>query len=180
MNGANRGDPNPASPAEDASSVDLLRPLLDAPTGSRPMPAPNGIVVGDLIGMASETRAPLVSYPGQPGSAAMAARSVVDLDAGHIGRQVVLMFEGGEPTRPIVMGVLRHRNDASPVPQEGQFELDVDGARLVVSAREQLVLRCGEASITLTRPGKVLIQGTYVSSRSTGVSRILAASVQIN
>jgi hypothetical protein len=51
---------------------------------------------------------------------------------------------------------------------------------MIVSARKQLVFRCGRASITLTEDGKVLIQGTYLSSRSSGVHRIKGGSVQIN
>jgi hypothetical protein len=58
--------------------------------------------------------------------------------------------------------------------------VDADGERLLLSARNQLVLKCGKASITLTREGKVLIQGSYVSSRSTGVIRIKGGSVQLN
>jgi hypothetical protein len=42
------------------------------------------------------------------------------------------------------------------------------------------VLQCGKASITLTKAGKVLIQGSYVSSRSTGVNRVKGGSVQLN
>jgi hypothetical protein len=51
---------------------------------------------------------------------------------------------------------------------------------MIVSAKEQLVLRCGKASITLTKAGKVLIRGEYVQSRSSGVNRIRGGSVQIN
>ena len=47
-------------------------------------------------------------------------------------------------------------------------------------AKKQLVLRCGQASITLTEAGKVLIQGSYVSSRSSGINRVKGGSVQIN
>ena len=61
-----------------------------------------------------------------------------------------------------------------------EVEVDADGERLMVSAKEQLVLRCGKASITLTKEGKVLIQGAYVSSRSSGVNRIKGGSVQLN
>jgi hypothetical protein len=42
------------------------------------------------------------------------------------------------------------------------------------------VLRCGKASITLTKAGKVLVQGTYVSHRSSGVIRIKGGAVQLN
>ena len=61
-----------------------------------------------------------------------------------------------------------------------QGTVEADGERLIVSAKEQLVLRCGRSSITLTKAGKVLIQGTYVSNRSSGVVRIKGGSVQLN
>jgi hypothetical protein len=64
--------------------------------------------------------------------------------------------------------------------QPGRIEVDADGERLIVTAREQLVLRCGDARITLTKAGKVLIEGKFVSSRSSGVNRIKGGSVQIN
>jgi hypothetical protein len=51
---------------------------------------------------------------------------------------------------------------------------------MIVGAKEQLVLRCGKASITLTKAGKVLIQGAYVSNRSSGVLRLKGGSVNIN
>jgi hypothetical protein len=41
-------------------------------------------------------------------------------------------------------------------------------------------LRCGKSSITLTRAGKVLIEGEYISSRSSGVNRIKGGSIQLN
>lgn len=138
------------------------------------------VATGELVALADEGRTPLVVFPGQPGTAAMRARSVVDLHGAHIGRQVLLAFEASDPTRPIVMGVLRGGEAAPLSVLPPQVDVDVDGHRLVVSAKEQLVLRCGKASITLTKAGKVLIQGSYVSSRSSGVNRIAGGSVQLN
>jgi hypothetical protein len=143
----------------------------------------HGVVTGALIGFKDEGQTPLVLYPGQPGPAAVAAAAVLDLHAAHIGRQVVLMFENGDPRRPVVMGLLRTGRAAQawPLPDRpGSVAVDVDGERLVVTAKEQLVLRCGKASITLTKAGKVLIQGAYVSNRSSGVMRVKGGSVQIN
>ena len=56
----------------------------------------------------------------------------------------------------------------------------LDGEQLVLTAQNEIVLRCGKASLTLTRAGKVLIRGTYLLSRSSGVNRIKGGSVQIN
>ncbi|MFN2563838.1 MAG: hypothetical protein ABR499_02345 [Gemmatimonadaceae bacterium] len=52
--------------------------------------------------------------------------------------------------------------------------------QLVVSAAQQITLRCGESSITLTAAGKIIIRGKYIVSRSSGVQRIKGGSVQIN
>lgn len=140
----------------------------------------DGALIGELIAITDHGRVPLVLYCRQPGTAALAARSTVDLHRAHIGKPVVLMFEEGDPCKPIVIGVVRQGGDVPLDAQPGQVELDADGSRLVVSAKDQLVLRCGKASITLTSAGKVLIEGTYVLSRSSGVNRVKGGSVQLN
>ena len=162
-----------------AEAADALAPLLARPAAAHANPLP-GVVIGELVALADDGRSPIVLYPDQPGTAALRARSVVDLHGPHIGQPVVLMFEAGDPTRPIVMGVLRQRDGWPTAETPNQVQVDADGERLIVSAAEQLVLRCGKASITLTKAGKVLIQGTYLSSRSTGVNRIKGGSVQLN
>ena len=153
-------------------------------TGPAALRAPHaridGALVGTLVAFKDDGTVPLVTFAGQPGSAALVARATLDLHGAHIGRDVVLLFEDGDACRPIVIGCL-HDARAEVLPEQpGQVEVDVDGQRLVVTAREQLVLRCGKASITLTRAGKVLVHGTYVSNRSSGVLRLKGGSVQIN
>lgn len=163
--GATVGDPLTARvSSEPAASVDVSG-----------LPA---VVVGELVGFRGAQ--PLVVYPGRPSASAVVARTTVDLHAGHVGRAVVLAFEGGHPARPIVTGWLRDDRSSAEVEAAGALEVDVDGERMTVVAKSQLVLRCGQASITLTSAGKVLIEGRYVSSRSAGVNRIKGGSVQIN
>ena len=170
----------PAEPTGDGAN--LLRPLIEAalPAASEKPALISGVVIGELIAIAEAGRTPLIVYPGQPGTVALGARSVVDLHGAHVGKSVVLMFEAGDPSRPVIMGVLREGEGWPLDDRPGQVEVDVDGERMIVSAREQLVLRCGKASVTLTRAGKVLIDGTYVSSRSSGVNRVKGGSVQLN
>jgi Domain of unknown function (DUF6484) len=140
----------------------------------------DGVITGVLIGFKNEGRTPLIIYPGQAGSAALTAGSILDLHGPHIGKKVLLQFERGDPNRPIILGLLRE-GEGWPLPDPpGQVQVEADGARLIVSAKEQLVLKCGKASITLTKAGKVLIQGAYVSNRSSGVMRIKGGSVQLN
>jgi hypothetical protein len=108
------------------------------------------------------------------------ARSTIDLHAEHIGRGAVLAFVDGDPSRPIVLGCLHGTGHDLGAAAPEHVAVEADGERLLVTARERLVLRCGDASITLTRDGKVIVQGTYVSNQSSGVVRIKGGSVQIN
>ena len=170
-----------ARAVEEKSGGELLRLLKEAGSVKAPQTAQQvGVVIGQLIGMTNEGRTPLVLYPGQPGTAALFARTVVDLHDPHIGRQVVMMFEAGDPAKPIVLGVLREGEGWPLDEKPNQVEVDADGERMLVTAKEQIVLRCGKASITLTRAGKVLIKGSYLLSRSAGVNRIKGGSVQLN
>ena len=103
------------------------------------------------------------------------APTAVALRRHDIGREAVLMFENGRGDRPIVVGLLQ---PAGPQPDPPAATLD--GQRLELTAEREIVLRCGEASITLTRAGKVLIRGAYVLSRSSGQNDIKGATVHIN
>lgn len=138
----------------------------------------HGVVIGELVAISQENRCPLVMVPGH--AAAWPARTVVDLHGAHIGKAVTLMFDNGDPGRPIVMGVLRQDETWSRENIPGQIEVDADGARMMIQAREQLVLRCGNASITMTKAGKIIIEGSYVVTQSKGLNRIRGGSVQIN
>lgn len=170
-----------ASETEDPAAS-LLQPLLaGVPAAAAGFPpAADGIRIGELIATGDDGRTPLVTFPGQPGTAALRARSTVDLHGPHIGKLVVLAFDAGDPAKPIVIGVLREGDGWPLAEKPAQVEVDTDGERLIVSAKEQLVLRCGKASITLTKAGKVLIRGSYIMSRSSGANRIKGGSVQLN
>jgi hypothetical protein len=69
---------------------------------------------------------------------------------------------------------------AAPLESSPLQTINVDGKRVVIEGQEEIVLSCGESSITLTKAGKILIRGKYLVSRSSGVNRILGGSVQIN
>nr|BFD42001.1 DUF6484 domain-containing protein [Pseudomonas sp. FFPRI_1] len=133
----------------------------------------DSVIIGTLLEL-PDASAPRVTYPGCPSSDGVIARCTALLSTADIGSQVALMFEGGDPLRPLVIGRLL---GALPAPVAS---VRLDEQCLELSAEREIVLRCGKASITLTRAGKVIIQGAYLSSRSSGVNRIKGGSVQIN
>jgi hypothetical protein len=133
------------------------------------------VLVGRLAVLA-ESGGPLVDFPGNSSTKPVAALSILALDKSTVGREVVLMFEEGDPRRPVVMGLVEDRGAKRRPP----VELLLDKKSFVFTAEHEIVLRCGKASITLTRAGKVLIRGAYILNRSSGVNRIKGGSVQIN
>jgi len=101
---------------------------------------------------------------------------------------VVLVFEGGDRTRPLIIGFIEPL-EAEP-PRAGEqisdasgrpaIEADVDGRRVKVTAEEEIVLQCGSASLTLRRNGRVIIRGTYLESHSDGTNRIKGGQILLN
>ena len=134
------------------------------------------VVIGILDGFDTEGR-PLVDYPGNAAGAPLSALTTALYGSEAVGRQVALLFAEGDGTRPVIVGLVRPPGE--PVPGGARLA-ELDGERLVLKAKQEIVLECGRSSITLTRAGKVLIRGTYLSSRSSGVHRIKGASVDIN
>jgi hypothetical protein len=101
-------------------------------------------------------------------------------------REVLLVFENNDLNLPIIIDTMHSLLDEAPESSNLVLEAEkledviVDGKRVIFDAKDEVVLRCGKASITLTRAGKVLIRGEYLLSRSSGVNRIKGGSVQIN
>ena len=165
------------------------------PTHARSVPAQGEVVIGIVSGIDIDGQ-PLVDFPGNGAGSPVAAMSTVGIEPAHVGRQVALSFVAGKPQSPVILGViysplheLISKTPGAPEPadceqSEGSSRLDdavvSDGRRILLSASEEVVLSCGESSITLTRSGKIMIRGNYVVSRSTGVNRILGGAVQIN
>jgi hypothetical protein len=133
-----------------------------------------GVAVGRLTGV-DDAGVPSVALSPDWSAATLPARSTVTLGASEIGCDVVLAFEEGDRRRPIILGVVRQPGGAVEASAATQ-----DDERLVLTAKREIVLRCGRASLTLTRAGKVLLRGAYLLSRSSGVNRIKGGSVQIN
>lgn len=123
------------------------------------------------------------------------ARSTVPLSAVQRCRaaeqraEVLLVFEGGDPGRPIVIGLLQPdvamldlvlQDDEGAETERPNLAVSVDGESQRIEAKDELVLQCGEASITLRNNGKIVLRGTYIESHAQGTNRIKGGTVCIN
>ena len=139
-----------------------------------------GAAIGRLQGFDLLDQPMIVNLAACPGQV-LTARTTVPLHRAMIGSLVVVLFEDGDLRAPIIMGAIEPHALVRIVPaSEPGVAIQVDGERHIVTAEREIVLRCGEASITLTRAGKVIIKGNYILSRSTGYNKIKGAAIDIN
>jgi len=136
-----------------------------------------GAVRGVVSGINAEGE-PLVDFCGNPANRQLPAVTTVMVRQQDVGKEAVLLFEDGDPERPILIGLVQPPNSCEL--DAGKVDVTIDGSRLTLTAEQEITLRCGEASITLTREGKVLIKGAYLLSKSTGPNRIKGGSIHLN
>lgn len=92
---------------------------------------------------------------------------------------------GGADALVVVIG-LRHELPAldpatgAPLETSSVTDARVDGRRVTLEGKDEIVLRCGSASLILRRNGYVVMRGVRVETRAKGVNRIKGGSVQIN
>jgi hypothetical protein len=162
-----------------AGTPSRLEELLDISDSSSCGPTVlAGVLIGEIVGFTAESE-PLVDFLENPHRSPLLARSITSLTANDTGKQVALQFEKGDPTKPLILGCLRGALDAV-AGDENVLSAKVDDDEIIITARTRVTLRCGKASITLTRAGKVLIRGEYVLSRASGANQIQGGSVELN
>jgi uncharacterized protein (DUF2345 family) len=83
----------------------------------------------------------------------------------------VAKLQGQSHTRP---------SSATAMARPLVIETDADGKRVRLVAKDEIVLECGKASITLRRNGRVIVRGTHVETNSEGTNRIKGGHVRIN
>jgi Domain of unknown function (DUF6484) len=162
-----------------SEDLDPFKILIGKPRSSdRAVEHGTAVATARFHGFGPDDRPLIANLPELPGEI-VSAQTIVPLRREQVGSQVVVSFERGDVRRPIVMGVLQEV--PSPAAEKpADVEVQADAARYVISAEREIVLRCGDASITLTRAGKVIIKGKYVLSRSSGYNKIKGAAVDIN
>jgi hypothetical protein len=99
------------------------------------------------------------------------------------GRVILLAFLDGRADSPVIMSLASVADFpvAEPQPQP-EIEVVIDGqpSARVIEAREELLLRCGDATISLRADGTIKILGRDVTSWARRRQRIRGGSVAIN
>lgn len=163
-------------PGSDAA--ELMQTLL----GVRPVataagePLIHGVLVGVLHDF-DESGQPRIVVPGRMETPSV-ARAICPLSPGQEGSQCALLFEGGDPARPLIMGVLQE--PVLTLHAVGAVTTTQESESFSVEAERAIELRCGKASLRLSSDGRIELRGTTVVSHATGLNRIRGASIKLN
>ncbi|MCP4670071.1 MAG: DUF2345 domain-containing protein [Desulfobacula sp.] len=174
----------------------MTMPLSDSINEFGMLPKIEGVRMGQVVDI-DENGNILVEYPGNYlGPVPARFTRSADIESLKLAKKnsskILLAFENNNPRLPVIIDILSslidNISDSDNLKKPLDFALDVeepkdvtiDGKRVVFDAKEEIVLKCGKSSITLTKAGKVIIRGAYLLNRSSGVNRIKGGSVQIN
>jgi hypothetical protein len=165
-----------------AKNVQVAQFRSRASTSSEPPLASATTHIGHIVAILSDDQVS-VALPGKAGT--IAARLAVPVTRARLQQAIesrggaVILIDSQAPPCAILLGLLEPI--APEVSEKSHVvEADVDGKRVRVVASDEIVLECGNASITLRRNGRVIIRGTYVETDSAGTNRIKGAAVRIN
>lgn len=163
-------------------------------------PQQGELVIGTLRSI-DEKGQPVVSFQLNQCHSDVTALATTPITAQHLGRQVGLLFAQNSDKTPVIVGVIHNplhsildnievvdseqdKTLFEPKPLQekmlGNSDAIIDGNRVVIEGKDEVVLKCGESSITLNKNGKISIRGKYLLNRSSGVNRIMGGSVQVN
>jgi len=142
-------------------------------------PESGGVTVGRIVRMSQDGET-TVDFSGNE-LGPLPARSILDRERlecalpGAKQTPVLLVFENFDPTRPIIIGCVHDK-----LPAKSPHDLTVDGRTVTIEASEEILLRCGDSSITLKKNGRIVIKGNDIVSRASRINKLKGAAVAIN
>ena len=165
-----------------APTDSIALPVASAADSQLPnsVPPPMAAQVAVLVGFAHGGAVPLVLGTGE--ATAWHAETLLPLGAEDIGRRVAVMPLHGAGADWLVIGLLAGQTRSpAGVPAPGSaVEVQADGRRLTLQAREEMVLRCGKASLKLRADGRVELRGETIVSEAMRANRVRGGSVELN
>jgi hypothetical protein len=152
-------------------------------------PFDGAVRVGRLVAVTAAGE-PVVDYPGNTGGPLIARLALPASTHDEVQRDgeqsVLLVFEGGDVQRPVIIGLVRDRLIPAPkgrtavLQRTGNEPVVLDGKSVDLKGRESIAIQCGKASITLHADGRVIIKGTRLVSRASEANKIKGATIALN
>ena len=133
------------------------------------------IIIGVLVKI--DESGPHVEFPTNVSGLPVAARSTTSLQKSDAGREVAMMFEFGDLTRPLIIGLIQpHR----PLEPSKSVLSHIQADRIVLEANGDIVLKTKRAKLVLRENGDIEIHGRRIVSRARTLQKLLAPSLKLN
>lgn len=145
-------------------------PLPAADTDTQPA-AGSGLLPSVTLGTLADispTGQPLVHWPTSLSHAPVPARSQVPVSPADRGRECTLVFANGDPTQPILLGLLQP--DTSPASTDP----------VQIQSDQSIRLQSGQATLELHADGRILLQGRYIRSQAYGPNHLVGGAIKLN
>jgi hypothetical protein len=145
-------------------------------------PAVEGARIGRLVSVELPDRF-LVDYEDNP-VGPVYARAFCAVRMADVHKNVLLWFENNDPLLPIMAGV----EQSGVTVGDGEtrlgttlpFEAVREGDRIVIRAREQIEIVCGESSLVMKEDGTILVRGKWILSRAIDANAIQGGTIELN
>lgn len=166
-----------------------LRPIRIPKAADEPTRDFDTIRMGTIVNVTDDGR-PMVRFDGGPGEPVIAR--VATADPGPTDGEpaakiaVLLVLENGNPALPVIVGFVRDRLAARAPDARVEIagdrgrSFELNGKALVFEGQEEIVLRCGQGSLTIRANGQIIVKGTRLVSKASETNKIRGASVLIN
>ncbi|PRQ03026.1 hypothetical protein ENSA5_19650 [Enhygromyxa salina] len=162
-------------------------PPLPPPANTEPTELRPAAILGRVVCVGTDGEI-LVDFPGNRRGPTRARRIGVIPDEAlcqAAGRPsgVVLVFEDGDPSLPLVLSLCSTPAAERPpalASNNAPLEARLDGRRVVLEGHERIELRCGGAAIELCADGTIKLRGRDIKSLARRRQRITGGSVDIN
>lgn len=121
-----------------------------------------------------------------PGYGPKAARLLAGINRHELlkkendGREVLVVFAHGNPEEPVIIGMFENVLEDLVCMKNDPHETLIDGDRVVIQADREIVLACGEGSITIKEDGKIIVKGKNILSRASQTNKVKGGSVELN
>lgn len=181
MHANDRSANPPVSPSLEGDA--LLEALIARPADNPGRRGAQGIVLGTLVDLGADRAngadgaaggVPRVRLAGMGTMDVLC--SLVPLAPTDVGSTVALGFSGSDMRQAIILGLVweprEQRPPAAAVPH--------DDTRVVIEAKNEIELRCGESALILSADGRIQLRGHYITSHASATQRILGGSVNVN
>ncbi len=102
------------------------------------------------------------------------------------GREVLLIFDKGNIDYPVIVNLMADSLEGlisfeiTEDNHEKPKDALIDGKRITIEAKDEIVLKCGAGSIVLRRDGKIVLKGVQIVSRAKQLNKIKGAAIKIN